>query len=408
MLKMKLDLQFFASGTLTGNVKTSSSGTKLQMKLEWSSVENVSANTSTITTKLYGKRADSLSGATSGKNWGGKVQVGSNTAHSFSSVSSQISVSTSWVLFKTYTDTITHNPDGTKSVTITASLNGCGGTSLAGLTSSASGTATLGTIPRGSVLGDIEDFNIDDTITIPITKNVETYTDNLVISYGETTIKTIDPIVDGAEVSFTEEEKNVIKSLMTSPSIDLTFTLTSLNGSEIVGTSIKTASMKSFSNPIAYNIRKTDSGHYKMAINGLVDDEDASPLQVFDDEGNEILKEKVLYTHATGVASTITLNESAANFRYIVIMYFSEYGQTVGGCRSVMVYEPNGKVVELNGDYDNGEFLYMCNAKYTINGTSMTKNSEVRWRLTPSSSSTTNSRTNNTANMKIYKVIGRR
>ena len=407
MLKMKLDLQFFASGTLTGNVKTSSSGTKLQMKIEWSSVENVSANTSTITTKLYGKRADSLSGATTHSKWSGKVQVGSNTAHSFSSVSNT-SVSTSWVLFKTYTDTITHNADGTKSVTISGSLTGPTGTTLAGITSSASGTATLGTIPRGSVLGDIEDFNIDDTITIPITKNVETYTDNLVISYGETTIKTIDPIVDGAEVSFTEEEKNVIKSLMTSPSIDLTFTLTSLNGSEIVGTSIKTASMKSFSNPIAYNIRKTDSGHYKMAINGLVDDEDASPLQVFDDEGNEILKEKVLYTHATGVASTITLNESAANFRYIVIMYFSEYGQTVGGCRSVMVYEPNGKVVELNGDYDNGEFLYMCNAKYTINGTSITKNAEVRWRFTPSASSTTNTRTNNTANMKIYKVIGRR
>lgn len=119
-------------------------------------------------------------------------------------------------------------------------------------------------------------------------------------------------------------------------------------------------------------------------------------------------KPVILYSNPTGVATTITLNESAINFRYLVIMYYSEYGQTVGGCRSVMVYEPNGKVVELNGDYDNGEFLYMCNAKYTINGTTMTKNAEVRWRFTPSSSTTKNTRTNATANMKIYKVVGYR
>lgn len=318
MLKMKLNLQFFASGTLTGNVVTSSSNTKLQMKLEWSSVENIATNTSTVTTKLYGKRADSLSGATSGKNWGGKVQVGSNTAHSFSSVSSQISVSTSWVLFKTYTDTITHNPDGTKSVTITASLNGCGGTSLAGLTSSASGTATLGTIPRGSILGDIEDFNIDDTINISITKYVETYTDNLVISCGETTIKTINDITNNAEVSFTEEEKNVIRSLMTSPKLELTFTLTTLNGTETLGSSIETARVSSFDKPIAFNVRKTDSGHYRWAFNGLVDDANESPLQVYDDEGNSILErgsnengEWVVYPDGTMICSytqVVTVN----------------------------------------------------------------------------------------------------
>ena len=411
MLKMKLDLQFFASGTITGSIVKSSSGTKLQMKIDWSSVENVSANTSTITTKLYGRRADSLSGATSERYWKGSVQVGSNTAHTFSDMGSSWAnkeVYTSWVLFKTYTDTITHNPDGTKSVTISGSLTGPTGTSLSGIKSSASGTATLGTIPRGSTLGDIEDFSIDDTITIPITKYVETYVDNLVISCGETTIKTIDAIVDGTEITFTEEEKNVIRSLMTSPKLELTFTLTTLNETETMGTSIKTARVSSFDKPIAFNVKKTDSGHYRWAFNGLIDDEIDSPFQIYDDEGNEILREKVLYSNDTGVAASITLNESAENFRYLVFMYFSEYGQTVGGCRSVMVYEPNGKVVELNGDYDNGSFLYMCNAKYTISGTSVTKNSEVRWRLTPSSSSTTNSRTNATANMKIYKVIGRR
>lgn len=403
MLKMKLDLQFFASGTLTGNVKTSSSGTKLQMKLEWSSVENVSANTSTITTKLYGKRADTLSGATSGKNWGGKVQVGSNTAHSFTSMASSTSVSTSWVLFKTYTDTITHNPDGTKSVTITASLNGCGGTSLAGLTSSASGTATLGTIPRGSILGDIEDFNIDDTITIPITKNVETYTDDLVISYGETTIKTINAIVDGTEVSFTEEEKNVIQSLMTSPSIDLTFTLTSLNGSEIVGTSIKTASMKSFSNPIAYNIRKTDSGHYKMAINGLVDDEIDSPIQVYNDEGNEILNEVVLYDNEEGSNDPITLNENLANFKYVEI-YFSYLGNT-WGYDYKKIYMPDGKITNLTVTVLNNGYIYITTSTWSLSGNTMAQTKGERFRIGVTPNVT---RAQNTTDITINRVVGYR
>lgn len=384
MLKMKLDLQFFASGTLTGNVKTSSSGTKLQMKLEWSSVENVSANTSTITTKLYGKRADSLSGATSGKNWGGKVQVGSNTAHSFSSVSSQISVSTSWVLFKTYTDTITHNPDGTKSVTITASLNGCGGTSLAGLTSSASGTATLGTIPRGSILGDIEDFNIDDTITILITKNVETYTDNLVISSGETTIKTINAIVNNAEVSFTEEEKNVIRSLMTSPKLELTFTLTTLNGSETLGSSIKIARVSSFDKPLAFNVRKKDNGHYQWAFNGLVDETNDNPLQVYDDDGNLVggsSNEVVLYDNETGSSETITLSETSANFKYLEIFYKDNDGTF----SSIKVYNPNSKQIDISTMARWSSTIYLKQRRAVISGTSISKGtySEVSITATP-------------------------
>lgn len=137
-----------ASGTILGNVKTSSSNTKLQAKIEWSSVGDVATNSSVVTTKLYGKRADSLSGATSGKNWGGKVQVGSNAAHSFSSMSSSTSVSTSWVLFKTYTDVVQHNDDGTCSVTISGSLNGCKSTSLEGLTSSCSQVVELDTLHK--------------------------------------------------------------------------------------------------------------------------------------------------------------------------------------------------------------------------------------------------------------------
>ena len=113
-----------------------------------------------------------------------------------------------------------------------------------------------------------------------------------------------------------------------------------------------------------------------------------------------------LYDNSSGTTATFTLSESAANFSYLIFMYKVETEQTIGGIRSTIVYSPNGQVVECSGNYDNGEFLYICNAKYTISGTSVTKNREVRWRLTPSTSSSNNTRTDNTANIKIYKVIG--
>lgn len=146
MLKMRLNLQFFASGTITGNVASSSSGTKLQMKVDWSYVEDVSTGDFTFTTKLYGRRADSLTGGTSGRKWSGSVQVGDNTAHTFDDMGSSWAdkeISTSWVLFKTYTDTITLEAGETKKITISGSLTGCSGSSLAGIESSGSGTVTI-------------------------------------------------------------------------------------------------------------------------------------------------------------------------------------------------------------------------------------------------------------------------
>ena len=140
-----------ASGIITGNIATSSTSTKtkLQMKIEWSSkASEEKTNTSIVTTKLYGKRADSLSGATSGKNWSGKVQVEDEKPHEFSSMPKETSVSTSWVLFQTNTDEIEHEADGTKKITISGSLTGCTGTSLAGVTSSGSKEVELDTLHK--------------------------------------------------------------------------------------------------------------------------------------------------------------------------------------------------------------------------------------------------------------------
>lgn len=151
MEKMRLNLQYFASGTIDNftKVKGTTSAT-LQGKIVWSSVSNGAIeNTSTVTTKLYARRTDAYTSTpTSGKNWSGSVKVGNNDKHSFSTLSKNTSVASDWVLFKTYTDIVPHNDDGTCSVLISGSVTGATGTSLEGKTSTGSKTVTLDTIPR--------------------------------------------------------------------------------------------------------------------------------------------------------------------------------------------------------------------------------------------------------------------
>ena len=142
---MKLNIQLFASGTVDNftKVKGTSSAT-LQGKIEWSSVGDATTNKSIVTTKLYARRTDNYTSTpTSGKNWGGKVKIGNNAEHKFTTLSKNTSVASSWVLFATYTDEIEHDIDGTKTITISGSVTGATGTSLEGKTSSGSKTFAL-------------------------------------------------------------------------------------------------------------------------------------------------------------------------------------------------------------------------------------------------------------------------
>ena len=142
---MKLNIQLFASGTVDNftKVKGTSSAT-LQGKIEWSSVGDATTNKSIVTTKLYARRTDNYTSTpTSGKNWGGKVKVGNNEEHKFTGFDKDTPIGSKWVLFATYTDEIEHDTDGTCTITISGSVTGPTGTSLAGKTSSGSKTFEL-------------------------------------------------------------------------------------------------------------------------------------------------------------------------------------------------------------------------------------------------------------------------
>lgn len=113
------------------------------------------------------------------------------------------------------------------------------------------------------------------------------------------------------------------------------------------------------------------------------------------------LKSYVLYDGSAS-ALTITLtNDSFANYTYIDIYY--EFSSNNGVMFS-RVYNPNGKVVNLTGLYDNNTNGFFAFCPYTISGNKMTRGTEIRWRWV--STGGANQRTTGTENIQIFRIEG--
>lgn len=280
MQKMRLNIQFFASGTINASSTTMPSGTG---KVEWSSSVISGTNKSSVTAIVYAKRT---SGSGTYCTVSGSVTINGSNKSISKYRGSDDKWTTSWKEVGRYTSEVTHNEDGTKSINISFSISADTG-GMDG-TAKGSGSATLDKINRASKLNAIEDFKLTDTITINITKYITTATDKLQIKLGDTLIKEIDNISTGYELTFTTTEQTTIKDLMTSPQATLIFLLTTISGDTTLGTSTQSATVTSLDKPIYRNVIKKENGHYQVAINGVVNSE-ASTLQVYDDNGNDLL-----------------------------------------------------------------------------------------------------------------------
>ncbi len=162
---------------------------------------------------------------------------------------------------------IYHNADGTKTFSYSFSQEFAitySGTSIG--TKTGSGTGTLDTIPRGSKLGTVPNFTTGSSVKIPITKYSSSFTDNLTIKIGSTTIKTISNISNGDSVSFTSAElTKIYNALPSATKGTVTWQLTTKNGSTTIGTSSKTSTVT-----INSNIKPSISGiTLAEAVSGL-------------------------------------------------------------------------------------------------------------------------------------------
>jgi hypothetical protein len=204
-----------------GTQNITSNYTPVSWKLQLIS-SNSSANISSSASKDYSVTVD-------GKTWSGTNTVGLSGGATKTLASGS--------------KNIYHSSDGTKTFSYSFSQEFAitySGSSVG--TKTGSGSGTLNTIPRGSVLGAISSFTFGNAINIPITKYSSSFTDTLVISVGGTTIKTISDIDNGYDVSFTTTElNNIYAKLPSATKGTVTFKITTKNGSTTIGTSTKTA-----------------------------------------------------------------------------------------------------------------------------------------------------------------------
>lgn len=164
---MKLNIQLFANGTIDG----SSTVSGCDCKITWTSTGNTSTNSSSVTAniQIYRNGSSSTTGTFSGS-----ITINGNKK----SVSKKFSPYNwgNWATVGSYTVTVPHNSDGTKSITIKGSLTNTG-TSMAG-TYSASGTATLDTLHKAPIVNSW-DFEETNSSLIGIGLSLNTYVKNL-------------------------------------------------------------------------------------------------------------------------------------------------------------------------------------------------------------------------------------
>lgn len=166
---------------LSGTIYTNITGR--QYRIEWSATQSIANNTSTITCvhKLVNNNSYSLyigSGNVSTCNVGGVEKSYTNPAISTSGGTTHT--------LGTTVHTITHNSDGTKSVTIRGSYNISA--TLSGVWTPsivAEGTITLDTIPRGSTFSvSSASADMGTAVTFTIDRKSTAFTHTLTLTWG--------------------------------------------------------------------------------------------------------------------------------------------------------------------------------------------------------------------------------
>lgn len=316
MQKARLNIQLFGSGTIDG----SSTASNCDCRIVWNStkIENDNSSLVEMTTQIKKSGSSSTTGTFNGVNTidGTKFSVSKKNTWAWGD----------WRTVATSSKTVKHNDDGTKQIDISTLLTQ-NGTTMAG-TYRASGTITLDTINRASRLQTIGNFDLNDTIIIGINKYVTSAVDTLQIKIGDTLIREVTNIANGYELTFSDTEKTTINSLSTSPQVSLIFLLTTVNGETVLGTSTQSVLVTLLDKPMFREIYQKENGKYQVAINGLVNTNINDVLQVYDDNGNLINNNQVLwgpdYYFMSG-SNTINLSQKVSEQKNGIVLVWQAY-----------------------------------------------------------------------------------
>ena len=228
-----------ASGTINGSCDNK----RYILTCEWTSKANTSANTSSITAKVY------LNGngyTTSSSYWSCVINGTTVTSNKNASIGGK-------TLLGTRTWTVNHNDDGTASVGISFSYSNGLSSSGTYTTKTGSGSATvrLDTIARGSSMSLSRSSATigSDSITVNITRNSSAYKHKVKLILGDTTYL----LAENVDTSYTfTPSMSYCNKITTATSGTATVkveTLTGANGSWIAETT-KTLTLKVPSNVV--------------------------------------------------------------------------------------------------------------------------------------------------------------
>ena len=215
-----------ASGTITGSCDNS----RYTLTCEWSSTANTSANTSSVTAKVY------LNGngyTTSSSYWSCVINGTTVTSNKSADIGGK-------TLLGSRTWTVNHNNDGTASVSISFSYSN--GLSSSGTyttkSGSGSGTAKMDSIARGSSISlNRSSATIgSDSVTVSITRNSSSYKHKVKLILGDSTYL----LAENVDTSYTFTPSmsycNKIPNATSGTATIKVETLTGTNGSWIADT----------------------------------------------------------------------------------------------------------------------------------------------------------------------------
>lgn len=172
-----------ASGIIElNNSGQTAAGGYLMGKIEWTGQPDTAGNLSSVTIRLYAKKASTtgtITTPTTG-NWGCALTVDGETF----AQNVYAGITADWVLLMEKTRSVAHDSDGSKSIPIAASVTAPDGTVYAGKVTQGSGTAVLDIIPRASSLSCAGSMEMGQRYNLEITAASNGFSHDLVLTWG--------------------------------------------------------------------------------------------------------------------------------------------------------------------------------------------------------------------------------
>lgn len=211
---------------LSGRIDGTTSNSGIKSRIEWSAVQDINANTSTITAKGILYWTSNLS------TWGtGTYYMSIDGVQGSNTVYAEISYNSNTVVI-TYTRTVSHNADGTKSLVLDFS-GGISGTTLTSI--DCQGTITLDTIPRASSFSIPSSVNMGSNLAVSITRASSSFTHDVKLTFNNQTVSASN-VGTSATLAVPIGWASQIPNAMSGTG---TVTVVTKNGSTTIGTTSK-------------------------------------------------------------------------------------------------------------------------------------------------------------------------